>query len=41
MLDKYGDQVLFVHIDQYKNPQAYTAYGVMGDPGRSLSTKKV
>jgi len=40
MLDKYGDQVLFVHIDQYKNPQAYTAYGVMGDPWTFLIDKK-
>ncbi len=40
MLDKYGDQVLFIHIDQYKNPQAYTAYGVMGDPWTFLIDKK-
>lgn len=32
MLDKYGAQVLFVHLDQYQNPQAFKAFGVMGDP---------
>lgn len=32
ILDKYQDQMLFVHIDQYANPQAYKAYNVMGDP---------
>lgn len=32
ILDKYQDQMIFVHIDQYENPQAYKAYQVMGDP---------
>lgn len=31
-LDKYEQQVIFIHIDQYENPQAYKAYRVMGDP---------
>lgn len=32
MISKYGDDVLFLHMDQYKNPQAFTAYKVKGDP---------
>lgn len=30
--DKYQDQMIVIHIDQYANPQAYKAYKVMGDP---------
>ena len=32
IMDKYQDQMIFIHIDQYANPQAYKAYKVMGDP---------
>lgn len=32
LLDKYGNQVIFIHMDQYMNPQAYKAFRVMGDP---------
>lgn len=32
LLEKYQDQVLFLHMDQYQNPQAFKAYRVMGDP---------
>lgn len=32
IMDKYQDKVIFIHIDQYQNPQAYQAYNVMGDP---------
>jgi thiol-disulfide isomerase/thioredoxin len=32
LLDRYGDRVVFIHVDQYLNPQAYKAYRVMGDP---------
>ena len=32
VMDEHQDQILFVHIDQYANPQAYRAYNVMGDP---------
>lgn len=32
LLDKYHDRVVFIHVDQYQNPQAYKAYRVMGDP---------
>ena len=39
ILDKYQGQMIFIHIDQYENPQAYTAYGVMGDPWTFLIDK--
>ena len=32
LLEKYQNQVLFLHMDQYQNPQAFKAYRVMGDP---------
>jgi thiol-disulfide isomerase/thioredoxin len=32
LLEKYQGRVVFIHIDQYQNPQAYKAYRVMGDP---------
>jgi hypothetical protein len=32
LLGKYQNQVLFLHMDQYQNPQAFKAYKVMGDP---------
>ena len=32
VMDKYQDRMIFIHIDQYANPQAYNAYKVMGDP---------
>lgn len=32
LLDKYQSQVIFLHMDQYENPQAYRAYQVEGDP---------
>ncbi len=32
MINKYGDKVVFLHMDQYKNPQAFTAFQVKGDP---------
>jgi hypothetical protein len=32
ILDRYQSEMIFIHIDQYKNPQAYKAYQVMGDP---------
>jgi thiol-disulfide isomerase/thioredoxin len=30
--DKYEGRVIFIHLDQYQSPEAYTAYGVFGDP---------
>jgi hypothetical protein len=32
IVDIYQDRLIFIHIDQYQNPQAYKAYQVMGDP---------
>jgi thiol-disulfide isomerase/thioredoxin len=32
IMDKYQNRMIFIHIDQYENPQAYKAYQVMGDP---------
>lgn len=32
LLNKYQSRVLFLHMDQYENPQAYRAYRVEGDP---------
>lgn len=32
LLVKYEDQVIFLHMDQYQNPQAFKAFGVIGDP---------
>lgn len=32
LLAKYEDDVLFLHMDQYQNPQAFKTFGVIGDP---------
>lgn len=32
LLVKYEKDVLFLHMDQYQNPQAFKAFGVIGDP---------
>lgn len=32
LLTKYESRVLFLHMDQYQNPEAYKAFRVMGDP---------
>lgn len=32
MLEKYQDEVLFLHMDQYQNPEAFKAFKVIGDP---------
>jgi len=32
ILQKYEADVLFLHMDQYQNPEAFKAYGVIGDP---------
>ena len=32
LLIKYENQVLFLHMDQYENPEAFRAYKVLGDP---------
>jgi len=32
LLAKYDGKVLFLHMDQYENPEAFIAFGVIGDP---------
>ena len=32
LLVKYEGDVIFLHMDQYQNPQAFKAFGVIGDP---------
>lgn len=32
LLDQYHDQMVFIHLDQYENPQAFRAYQIIGDP---------
>lgn len=32
LLVKYEKQVIFIHMDQYQNPEAFRAYKVLGDP---------
>ena len=32
MIAKYSEEVVFLHMDQYKNPQAFIAFQVRGDP---------
>lgn len=31
-LDKFQGDVLFLHMDQYQNPEAFNAFKVIGDP---------
>jgi thiol-disulfide isomerase/thioredoxin len=40
IMDKYQYQMIFIHIDQYENPQAYRAYQVMGDPWTFIIDKR-
>ena len=32
ILDKYAGKVVFLHMDQYENPEAFRAFKVLGDP---------
>jgi hypothetical protein len=32
LIDKYGSDILFLHMDQYQNTGAFIAYRVQGDP---------
>ena len=32
LLQKYQGKMIFIHMDQYDNPEAYKAYRVPGDP---------
>jgi thiol-disulfide isomerase/thioredoxin len=40
IMDTYEGKMIFIHIDQYENPQAYKAYRVMGDPWTFIIDKK-
>ena len=40
MIAKYGDDVVFLHMDQYKNPQAFIAFQVRGDPWTFIVDKE-
>jgi hypothetical protein len=31
-IEKWGSQVIFMHVDQYRNPEAFKAFRVQGDP---------
>lgn len=32
IMEEYGSDVIFLHMDQYQNPEAFKAFKVMGDP---------
>jgi len=32
LLSKYEKDVIFLHMDQYQNPEAFKVFGVIGDP---------
>ncbi len=32
LMEKYEGKVLFLHMDQYQNPEAFVAFHVIGDP---------
>lgn len=32
LLAEYQDDIIFLHMDQYQNPEAFKAFRVMGDP---------
>ena len=40
MISKYGDDVVFLHMDQYKNPQAFISFQVRGDPWTFIVDKE-
>lgn len=40
LMDKYQTQVLFMHMDQYENPEAFIAYNVKGDPWTFIIDEK-
>jgi len=40
MITKYGSDVVFLHMDQYKNPQAFKAFKVKGDPWTFIVDKE-
>ncbi|MCI0507555.1 MAG: thioredoxin [Gammaproteobacteria bacterium] len=40
MLAKYEQDVIFLHMDQYQNPEAFKAFGVIGDPWTYVIDRK-
>ncbi len=40
LMDTYKNQVLFLHMDQYENPEAFVAYKVKGDPWTFIIDEK-
>lgn len=40
LLDKYQSRVVFLHMDQYQNTEAYRAFGVQGDPWTFVIDRK-
>jgi thiol-disulfide isomerase/thioredoxin len=40
LMEKYQTQVLFLHMDQYENPEAFIAYRVKGDPWTFIIDEK-
>lgn len=40
MMNKYEDKVLFLHMDQYYNPEAYDAFQVRGEPWTVIANKE-
>lgn len=40
LLSKYESEVIFLHMDQYKNPEAFKAFKVIGDPWTFIIDRK-
>ena len=40
LLEKYQANMIFIHMDQYDNPEAYKAYRVPGDPWTFVIDRK-
>lgn len=40
LLAKYESEVIFLHMDQYKNPEAFKAFRVIGDPWTFIIDQK-
>ncbi|MCK4587486.1 MAG: thioredoxin, partial [Gammaproteobacteria bacterium] len=40
VMDKYEQEVLFLHMDQYQNPGAFKAFVVIGDPWTYIIDQK-
>ena len=40
LLQEYDGRMIFIHMDQYTNPEAYKAYRVPGDPWTFVIDRK-